>query len=118
MKSLKMIQLMHSQIMMIFQGNSLQHLGSLLEGWSKSDHTQHTIDVLEVRISSLNRQIENIDLTTEELDQVDSFRKMLKKDLKIMIFNIQNDQLPLEMIQSAKNYLNVMKNMIVILENF
>lgn len=111
------LNVMHKQIMLMFQGEVLINTGHLTEGWKKNDHIQYTVDSLENKINLLQRQIENTDLTNEDQDQdqLKSFKGMLEKDLKNMIFNIQNDKLPNELVQVAKQYLNQMKNMIQLL---
>lgn len=109
------LNVLHKQIMLMFQGEALINIGHLIEGWKKNDHIQHTADNLENKINLLQRQIENTDLANEDQDQLKSFKGMLERDLKNMIFNIQNDKLPDELVQLAKQYLNQMKNMIQLL---
>ena len=110
------LNVMHKQIMLMFQGEALINTGHLTEGWKKNDHIQHTADSLENKINLLQRQIDNTDLANEDQDQLKSFKTMLEKDLKNMIFNIQNDHLPEELIQVAKHYLNQMKDLIELLK--
>lgn len=111
------LNVLHKQIMLMFQGEALINTGHLTEGWKKNDHIQHTVDSLENKINLLQRQIENTDLTNEDQDQdqLKSFKGMLERDLKNMIFNIQNGKLPDELVQVAKQYLNQMKDMIQLL---
>ena len=109
------LNLLHKQIVTIFQGEAVWKVGELTEGWKHSDHIQHTVDVLSSKISILRRQFENTDLEKEDKAQLKSFQKMLERDLKNMIFNIQNDKLPDELVQLAKAYLNDMKDMIYLL---
>lgn len=112
------LNVLHKQIMLMFQGEALINTGHLTEGWKKNDHIQHTADTadnLENKINLLQRQIENTDLTNEDQDQLKSFKRMLERDLKNMIFNIQNGKLPDELVQVAKQYLNQMKDMIQLL---
>lgn len=109
------LNLLHKQIVTIFQGEAVWKAGELTEGWKHSDHIQHTADVLAGKISILRRQFENTDLEKEDKVQLKSFQKMLERDLKNMIFNIQNDKLPDELVQLAKTYLNDMKDMIHLL---
>ena len=109
------LNVMHKQIMLTFQGEALINTGHLTEGWKKNDHIQHTADNLENKINLLQRQIDNTDLANEDQGQLKSFKGMLEKDLKNMIFNIQNDKLPDELVQVAKQYLNQMKDMIQLL---
>lgn len=110
------LNVMHKQIMLMFQGEALINTGHLIEGWKKNDLIQHTDDSLENKINLLQRQIDNTDLANEDQDQLKSFKAMLEKDLKNMIFNIQNDRLPEELIQVAKHYLNQMKDLIELLK--
>lgn len=107
---------LHKQIMLMFQGEALINTGHLTEGWKKNDHIQRMADNLENKINLLQRQIENTDLANEDQDQLKSFKGMLERDLKNMIFNIQNDKLPDELVQVAKQYLNQMKDMIQLLD--
>lgn len=111
------LNVLHKQIMLMFQGEALINTGHLTEGWKKNDHIQYTVDSLENKINLLQRQIENTDLTNEDQDQdqLKSFKGMLERDLKNMIFNIQNGKLPDELVQVAKQYLNQMKDMIQLL---
>lgn len=109
------LNVLHKQIMLMFQGEALINTGHLTEGWKKNDHIQHTADNLENKINLLQRQIENTDLANEDQGQLKSFKGMLERDLKNMIFNIQNDKLPNELVQVAKQYLNQMKDMIQLL---
>lgn len=100
----------------MFQSEALINAGHLTEGWKKNGHIQHTADSLENKINLLQRQIDNTDLTNEDQDQLKSFKGMLERDLKNMIFNIQNGKLPDELVQVAKQYLNQMKDMIQLLD--
>lgn len=109
------LNVLHKQIMLMFQGEALINAGHLTEGWKKNDHIQHAADNLENKINLLQRQIENTDLANEDQGQLKSFKGMLEKDLKNMIFNIQNGKLPDELVQVAKQYLNQMKDMIQLL---
>ena len=109
------LNVLHKQIMLMFQGEALINAGHLTKGWKKNDHIQHTADNLENRINLLQRQIENTDLVNEDQGQLKSFKGMLERDLKNRIFNIQNDKLPDELVQVAKQYLNQMKDMIQLL---
>lgn len=106
---------LHKQIMLMFQGEALINIGHLTEGWKKNDHIQYTVDSLENKINLLQRQIDNTDLANEDQNQLKSFKGMLERDLKSMIFNIQNDKLPDELVQVAKQYLNQIKNIIQLL---
>ena len=109
------LNVLHKQIMLMFQGEALINTGHLTEGWKKNDHIQRTVDNLENKINLLQRKIENTDLANEDQGQLKSFKGMLERDLKNMIFNIQNDKLPDELVQVAKQYLNQMKDMIQLL---
>lgn len=109
------LNLLHKQVIIIFQGEVVWKAGELTEGWEHSDHIQHTVDVLNGKILILRRQFENTDFEKEDKDQLKNFQKMLERDLKNMIFNIQNDKLPDELVQVAKEYLNDMKDMIHLL---
>ena len=109
------LNVLHKQIMLMFQGEALINTGHLTEGWKKNGHIQHTVDNLESKINLLQRQIENTDLTNEDQGQLKSFKGMLERDLKNMIFNIQNDKLPDELVQVAKQYLNQVEDMIQLL---
>lgn len=110
------LNIAHKQIILIFSGTVVQRTGELTEGWEKDNHIQHTADILKVRIDNLRRQFNSTDLTNEDQDQVKSFEKMIERDLKNMIFNIQNDKLPKELIDDAKRYLNDMKEMVTVLK--
>ena len=99
----------------MFQGEVLINTGHLTEGWKKNDHIQHTADNLENKINLLQRQIENTDLATGDQSQLKSFKGMLERDLKNVIFDIQNDKLLDELVQVAKQYLNQMEDMIQLL---
>lgn len=110
------LNVMHKQIMLMFQGEVLINTGHLTEGWKKNDHIQHTADNLENKINLLQRQIDNTDLANEDQNQLKSFKGMLERDLKNMIFNIQNDKLPDELVQVAKQYLIQMNDMIQLLD--
>lgn len=109
------LNLLHKQIVLIFQGEAVWKAGELTEGWEHPDHIQHTADVLDSKILILCKQFENTDLEKEDKDQLKSFQKMLKRDLKNMVFNIQNDKLPDELVRVAKEYLNDMKDTIHLL---
>ncbi len=109
------LNVLHKQIILMFQGEALINTGHLTEGWKKNDHIQHTVDNLENKINLLQRQIDNTDLANEDQGQLKSFKGMLERDLKNMIFNIQNDKLPDELVQVAKQYLNQMEDMIQLL---
>ena len=115
MTSVLKLNMLHKQIMLMFQGEALINAGRLTGGWKKNDHIQHTADNLENKINLLQRQIENTDLANEDQGQLKSFKGMLERDLKNMIFNIQNDKLPNELVQVAKQYLNQMKDIIQLL---
>lgn len=84
------LNLMHSQIILMFSGYVLQKAGELLEGWSKESHelAQHTADVLENRSKLLRREFDNVNFADEDQDDLKRFLKMLKQDFKNMIFNI------------------------------
>lgn len=116
MTSVMKLNVLHKQIMLMFQGETLINAGHLTGGWKKNDHIQHTADSLENKINLLQRQIDNTDLTSEDQGQLKSFKGMLERDLKNMIFNIQNGKLPDELVQVAKQYLNQMKDMIQLLD--
>ena len=109
------LNVLHKQIMLVFQGEALINAGHLTGGWKKNDHIQHTADNLENKINLLQRQIENTDLANGDQGQLKSFKGMLERDLKNMIFNIQNGKLPDELVRVAKQYLNQMKDMIQLL---
>ena len=115
MTSVLKLNMLHKQIMLMFQGEALINTGRLTEGWKKNDPIQHTADNLENKINLLQRQIENTDLANEDQGQLKSFKGMLERDLKNMIFNIQKDKLPNELVQVAKQYLNQMKDIIQLL---
>lgn len=110
------LNIAHKQIILIFSGAVVQRTGELTEGWERDNHIQHTADVLKVRIDNLRKQFNNTDLTNEDRDQIKSFEKMIERDLKNMVFNIQNDKLPKELIDDAKKYLNDMKEVITVLK--
>ena len=118
MTEVSKLNVMHKQIIMLFSGSAVQKVGEIVEGWEKEDHNhiQHTSDVLENRITSLRNQFEHTDLAKADQDQIKSFEKMLESDLKNMIFNIQNDKLPDELVRVAKIYLNDMKDMVTVLK--
>ena len=109
------LKILHKQIMLMFQGEALINTGHLTEGWKKNEHIQYTVGSLENRINLLQKQIDSTDLTNEDQTQLKSFKEMLERDLKNMIFNIQNGKLPDELVQLAKQYLNQIKNMIQLL---
>lgn len=106
---------MHKQIMLMFQGEALINTGHLIEGWEKNKCIQRTVVSLENRINLLQNQTNNTKLANEDQSQLGSFKMVLEKDLKNMIFNLQNDKFPEELIQLAKRYKNQMKDLIDLL---
>ena len=109
-----LLKVLHKQIILIFSSEVVQKAGELSEGWNKEDHNhiQHTSDVLTNKRNILQKQFENTDFTKEDNDSIKRFYNMLVKDLKNMIFNVQNDKLPDGLVTEARAYLNDMKDMI------
>lgn len=112
------LNLAHKQVIMMFSGAAVQKVGEITEGWTKADHNhvEHTADVLQKRVDSLEKQFENTDLAKEDQDQLKSFKRMLENDLRNLAFDIQHDQLPKELFDVAKRYIKNMKDMIEVLK--
>lgn len=114
MTALVKAQLIHKQIMLIISSEMVQRAGELTEGWSKEDHNHicHTIDVIETKRKTLQRQIENTALEEESQENLQKFRAMLKKDLLLLIRNINSDGVPEEMHDIVLAYANQLKGII------
>lgn len=117
MTALVKAQLIHKQIMLIISSEMVQRAGELTEGWSKEDHNHicHTVDVIETKRKTLQRQIENTVLEEESQENLQKFRAMLKKDLLLLIRNTNNDSVPEEMHDIVLAYANQIKDTIEIL---
>lgn len=114
MTDLAKAQLIHKQIMLIISSEMVQRAGELTEGWNKEDHNHvcHTIDVIETKRKTLQRQIENTALEEESQENLQKFRAMLKKDLLLLIHNINSDDVPEEMHDIVLAYANQLKGII------
>lgn len=114
MTALVKAQLIHKQIMLIISSEMVQRAGELTEGWSKEDHNHicHTIDVIETKRKTLQRQIENTALEEESQENLQKFRAMLKKDLLLLIRNTNSDGVPEEMHDIVLAYVNQIKDTI------
>lgn len=110
-------QLIHKQIMMIITSEIVQKAGEMKEGWSKESHNhiQHTVDVIETKRKTLQRQIENTSLENEKQEELIKFKAMLEKDLKLLVSNINRDGVPESMHDVVLAYANQMKDMIELL---
>lgn len=110
-------QLIHKQIMMIITSEIVQKAGEMNEGWSKESHNhiQHTADAIENKRRLLQRQIENTSLENEKQEELVKFKSMLERDLKLLVFNINNDGVPETMHGVVLAYANQMKDMIELL---
>lgn len=117
MTTLVKAQLIHKQIMLIISSEMVQRAGELTDGWSKEDHNHicHTIDVIETKRKTLQRQIENTVLEEESQENLQKFRAMLKKDLLLFVRNTNNDGVPEEMHDIVLAYANQVKDTIEII---
>lgn len=114
MTDLVKAQLIHKQIMLIISSEMVQRAGELTESWSKEDHSHicHTVDVIETKCKTLQRQIENTALEEESQENLQKFRAMLKKDLLLLVRNINSDSIPEEMHDIVLAYANQIKDTI------
>lgn len=118
MTDLVKAQLIHKQIMLIISSEMVQRAGELTEGWSKEDHNHicHTIDVIETKRKTLQRQIENTVLEEESQENLQKFRAMLKKDLLLLVRNTNSDgAFPEEMHDIVLTYANQIKDTIEVI---
>lgn len=117
MTALVKAQLIHKQIMLIISSEMVQRAGELTEGWSKEDHNHicHTIDVIETKRKTLQRQIENTALEEESQENLQKFRAMLKKDLLLLVRNTNSDGVPEEMHDIVLAYVNQIKDTIEVI---
>ena len=111
-------QIIHKQIMMIISSEMVQKAGEMYEGWSKEshNHVQHTVDVIENKRKLLQRQIENTSLENEKQEELIKFKAMLEEDLKLLLANVNNDDVPKEMHDIVLTYAKQIKDMIELLK--
>lgn len=114
MTDLVKAQLIHKQIMLIISSEMVQRAGELTEGWSREDHNHicHTVDVIETKRKTLQRQIESTALEEESQENLQKFRAMLKKDLLLLVRNTNSDGVPEEMHDIVLAYANQIKDTI------
>lgn len=117
MTDLVKAQLIHKQIMLIISSEMVQRAGELTDGQSKEDHNHicHTIDVIETKRKTLQRQIENTILEEESQENLQKFRAMLKKDLLLLVRNTNSDDIPEEMHDIVLAYINQIKDTIEVI---
>lgn len=110
-------QLIHKQIMLIIASEIVQKVGETKGGWARESHNHiyHTVDVIETKRKTLQRQIENTSLENEKQEELIKFKVMLEKDLKLLLTNINNDRVPDTMHDVVLAYAGQMKDMIELL---
>lgn len=110
-------QLIHKQIMLIIASEIVQKVGEMKAGWSRESHNHvyHTADVIETKRKTLQRQIENTSLENEKQEELIKFKVMIEKDLKLLLTNINNDEVPDAMHDVVLAYADQMKGMIELL---